>query len=167
MAASTLTPPLTPPVGPSVTPPTHPTVTRIVEAPLRLRSQVGRFAVIGAGCTVLNLALLALLTAPLGAQTANFAGLLISTVVNTAANRAWTFGVHGGGGLARHHVQSLMVFGVSWCASSAALALLALHSAHPSTLATVATVAGANALSTVVRFAAMRSWIFRSPRVAS
>ncbi len=144
-----------------------PTVTHLALTPLRLRRQVARFAVIGVGCTILNLALLALLTTPLGAQTANLVGLLVSTVVNTSANRAWTFGVRGGNALARHHVQSLVVFGFMWGASSGALALLALHSAHPSTAATVATVGVANGLSTVVRFAAMRSWIFRAPRTTS
>lgn len=50
-----------------------------------------------------------MLTTPVGAQTPNLVGLLVSTVVNTAANRAWTFGVRGGNGPARHHVQSLVV----------------------------------------------------------
>src|SRR6478752_6928698 len=55
------------------------------------RGQVARFAVIGAGSTVLHLSLLAVLTGPLGVQVANLVGLVISTVANTAANRAWTF----------------------------------------------------------------------------
>ena len=128
---------------------------------LALRGQVARFAVIGFGSTVLHLGLLALLTAPLGAQVANFTGLVISTVVNTAANRAWTFGVRGTDRMARHHLQALVVFGITWATSSGALELLALVWPGASTLVTVAVVAVANAASTVARFLAMRSWIFR------
>lgn len=46
-----------------------------------------------------------------------------------------------------HHGRALLVFAITWAATSAALWLLA--------------VALANALSTVVGFAAMRRWIFR------
>ena len=127
-----------------------------------LRSQLARFAVIGTGSTVLNLALLAVLHAPLGAQLANLVGLTVSTVANTAANRAWTFGVRGGEGMARHHLQSLVVFALTWALSSAALGILASAWPHASTAATVLVVAAANAVSTVARFAAMRTWIFRA-----
>lgn len=126
-----------------------------------LRGQVARFAVIGAGSTALHLALLAALTTPLGTQAANFVGLVISTVVNTAANRAWTFQVHGTNRMARQHLQALVVFAITWATSSGALALLAFVWPRASTVLSVAVVAGANAVSTVARFTAMRSWIFR------
>jgi putative flippase GtrA len=129
----------------------------------RLRGQVARFAVIGAGSTALHLGLLAAFTTPLGAQVANLVGLVVSTVANTAANRAWTFQVRGTDRMARHHVQALVVFAITWVSSSAALELLDVAWPNASTLSTVAVVAVANAVSTVVRFLAMRSWIFRSP----
>ncbi len=128
-----------------------------------LRGQLTRFALIGAGSTALNLSVLAVLTAPLGAQPANLVGLVVSTVGNTAANRAWTFQVRGRQRLARQHLQALVVFAFTWACSSAALALLAASWPHASTLTTVAVVAAANAVSTVARFTAMRSWIFRIP----
>src|SRR5689334_2085234 len=90
----------------------------------RLRGQVARFAVIGAVSTALHLGLLAVLTTPLGAQPANLVGLVVSTVANTAANRAWTFQVRGTERMARHHLQALVVFAITWATSSAALALL-------------------------------------------
>jgi putative flippase GtrA len=121
-----------------------------------------RFAVIGVGSTVLNLGLLALLHAPLGAQAANLVGLVVSTVANTAANRAWTFGVRGAGGMARQHLQALAVFGLTWALSSGALLLLTALDPQASTVAAVLVVAAANLVSTVVRFAAMRTWIFRT-----
>lgn len=127
-----------------------------------LRGQLARFAVIGAGSTAVHLGILALLTAPLGAQGANLVGLVVSTVANTAANRAWTFQVRGTDQLARQHLQALVVFAITWVCSSLALELLAVVWPGASTLTTVAVVGGANAVSTVVRFAAMRSWIFRT-----
>jgi putative flippase GtrA len=126
-----------------------------------LRGQVARFAVIGVGSTVLHLGLLALLTDSLGAQVANLFGLVVSTVANTAANRAWTFQVRGTDQMARQHLQALVVFAITWACSSAALELLAVAWPHASTLTTVAVVGVANAVSTVARFTAMRSWIFR------
>ncbi len=134
-----------------------------LSSPLRspLGGQLARFAVIGAGSTALNLGLLAVLHAPLGAQVANLVGLAVSTVANTAANRAWTFRVRGGDGMARQHLQSMLVFALTWGLSSAALAVLTLGWPHASTAVTVAVVAAANAVSTVARFALMRTWIFR------
>ncbi len=126
-----------------------------------LGGQLLRFAAIGAGSTGLNLGLLAALHETLGAQTANIVALALSTVVNTAANRTWTFRLRGGEGMARQHAQSMLVFALTWALSSAALALLAFFSPQPSTTATVAVVAVANAVSTVARFTAMRAWIFR------
>ncbi len=126
------------------------------------RGQVARFAVIGAGSTVLHLSLLAVLTGPLGVQVANLVGLVISTVANTAANRAWTFQLRGREQMGRQHLQALVVFAITWACSSAALELLAVAWPHASTLTTVAVVGLANAVSTVARFTAMRGWIFRA-----
>jgi putative flippase GtrA len=127
----------------------------------RLRGQVARFAVIGVGSTVLHLGLLAALTGPLGAQVANLVGLVVSTVANTAANRTWTFQVRGTEQMARQHLQALVVFAITWVCSSLALELLAVAWPRASTLTTVVVVGAANAVSTVARFTAMRSWIFR------
>ena len=127
----------------------------------RLRDQVARFAVIGVGSTVIHLGLLAALTGPLGAQVANLVGLVVSTVANTAANRAWTFQVRGTEQMARQHLQALVVFAITWVSSSLALELLAVAWPQASTLTTVVVVGAANAVSTVARFTAMRSWIFR------
>lgn len=127
----------------------------------RLRGQVARFAVIGLGSTAVHLGLLAVLTGPLGAQAANLVGLVVSTVANTAANRAWTFQVRGTEQMARQHLQALVVFAITWACSSLALELLAVAWPQASTVTTVVVVGAANAVSTVARFTAMRSWIFR------
>jgi hypothetical protein len=53
------------------------------------------------------------------------------------------------------------VFAITWVCSSLALELLAVAWPQASTLTTVVVVGAANAVSTVARFTAMRSWIFR------
>ena len=95
-------------------------------------------------------------------QLANLLALLLATLVNTGINRSWTFGVHGRQGAARHQLQGLAVFAVTWALTSGALA--GLHWVVPSPSTTTATVVLglATAASTVLRFAAMRSWMFRT-----
>lgn len=124
-----------------------------------LATQLGRFATIGVASTVLHLGLFAALTGVLGALAANLVALLVSTVLNTAANRAWTFEVRGRQDALRHQLQGMAVFGVTWGLTS--LALLALHVTAPTASAGVQTtvVAVANVASTVVRFVALRRWM--------
>jgi putative flippase GtrA len=116
---------------------------------------------VGVLSTVVHLGLFAVLSSHLGsAQAANFTALLLATVVNTALNRRWTFGVRGGGA-ARHQLQGLAVFGVTWLMTAGALGLLHSVDASPATWLQTLAVAVATAASTVVRFVALRSWIFR------
>lgn len=125
-------------------------------------AHVVRFGVVGVASTLLHLGLFAALvtaTGP-GSQTANVAALLVATVANTWANRRWTFGIRGSAGSLRHQLQGLLVFGATWAMTSGALGLL--HAAWPATPVTVETVVigVANIAATVVKFVAMRSWIF-------
>ena len=124
-------------------------------------SQVLRFAGVGVVSTVLHLSLFAALAgAGVGSQLANGAALVVATVVNTAMNRSWTFGVEGRARLVTQHGQALLIFAVTWVATTAALALLATAAPAAGVLTQTAVVAVANALSTAVRFIAMRHWIF-------
>jgi putative flippase GtrA len=128
--------------------------------------QVKRFAAVGVLSTVVHLGLFAALSPRLGsAQSANLTALLLATLVNTALNRRWTFGVRGAG-VARHQLQGLTVFGVTWLMTAGALALLHAVDQSPPTWVQTAVVAVATAASTVVRFVAMRSWMFR-PRTGA
>jgi putative flippase GtrA len=125
-------------------------------------AQMGRFAVVGGLTTVIHLGLFATLRGSAGtsSQSANLVGLLIAALVNTALNRRWTFGVRGAGA-ARHQLQGLAVFAVTWMMTAGALALLHGLDTAPSTALATTVVAVATAASTVVRFMAMRSWMFR------
>jgi putative flippase GtrA len=129
----------------------------------RLDPTIVRFACVGVGSTVVHLGLFAALLHVLPtSQAANLGALLVATVANTAANRRFTFGVTGTTAAARQHVQSLGLFALTWGLSAGALWLLHTWAAQPPTLVQTAVVGGSMVGSTVVRYVAMRSWIFAS-----
>lgn len=125
--------------------------------------QLQRFAAVGVASTAVHLGLFAVLSSGVGsAQVANLAALLVATVANTALNRRWTFGIHGRGA-ARHQLQGLVIFALTWLVTAGALGLLHLVAATAPTSVATAVVAAATAASTVARFLVMRSWIVRPP----
>jgi putative flippase GtrA len=129
-----------------------------------LTVQALRFAGVGVVSTALHLGLFAALRSPLGsAQWANLVALLLATVANTALNRRWTFGVRGRRHAARQHAQGLAVLGITLLTTSGALGLLHLWTLAPPTWLETTVVALATGCSTLVRFVAMRRWIFRPP----
>jgi putative flippase GtrA len=128
---------------------------------IQLSQQVIRFAGVGLVSTALHLGLfVALVRGGLGSQLANGVALVIATLANTGINRAWTFGITGRKRLAIHHGQALVIFAITYAATTLALALLGVVAPGASTLVQTAVVLLANFLSTAARFVAMRSWIF-------
>lgn len=126
-----------------------------------LRTQVIRFAGVGVMSTIVHLGLFAaLLSTGVVSQPANGLALVIATVANTAANRRWTFGISGRERVVAHHGQALLIFAITWLATSIALWSLATLVPGAGTTAQTLVVAVANAVSTVARFVAMRVWIF-------
>jgi putative flippase GtrA len=126
-----------------------------------LMAQVWRFAGIGLCSTAIHLGLFVWLAGTLpSAQTANLLALLVATVANTAANRRWTFGVRGRRGVGRQQLQALTVFGLTWALSGLALLLVGTATSSPGAFTRTGAVALANVVATVVRFVAMRRWIF-------
>lgn len=126
----------------------------------RFWPQAARFTVIGTLCTVLGLALYWLLRDWFDPQPANLLSALLMTVPNTAANRRFTFGVRGPGHRAREQVQGLILFVLSLGVSSGALWLLNTVTT-PSRTGELAALAAANLLGGLLRFAFLRSWVFR------
>lgn len=127
--------------------------------PSQLLPHAVRFAGVGVICT-LAFALLYVLAAPIfGAQSANLVALLATTVLNTALNRRYTFGVRGRHWL-RHHAQGLLVFGLCWALTAGSLALL--HAAWPlaGTLTELTVLTAANIVATALRFLLLRGWVF-------
>src|SRR5262245_41766401 len=123
---------------------------------IRLSQQVVRFAGVGVLSTALHLGLFAaLVRGGVGSQVANGLALVLATVFNTALNRFWTFGVTGRRRLVSQHGQALVIFAITYAATSLALAVLARVAPDAGTLVQTAVVAVANVLSTAVRFVAM------------
>jgi glycosyltransferase involved in cell wall biosynthesis len=129
--------------------------------PVGMAGQLIRFAVIGFASTLAYLLLYALLRDAFSAFGANLVALVVTAVVNTAANRRVTFGVRGRRGAIAHQFQGLVVFGLGLALTSAALAGLAAWAPQAGQLTEMAVLVAANALATVLRFVAFRSWIFR------
>jgi putative flippase GtrA len=125
----------------------------------RLGMQVVMFGLVGIASTVAYAGLYLLLRGWTGAWTANALALLLTAVGNTAANRKITFGVRGRHDALRHQVQGLVVFGIGLAVTSGAIwAVHAAGSQHHGVEVAVLTVA--NLAVTVMRFAAMRTWMF-------
>jgi len=125
----------------------------------RLGMQVGMFLAIGV-CSTLAYALLYLGLRPsMSPWWANFTALLVTAVVNTAANRRFTFGVRGPRDVVRHQVQGLVIFAAGLVATTGSLALL--HAMGSSSrLVEVVVLTTANLGVTVLRFVAMKLWVF-------
>ncbi len=124
--------------------------------------QVIRFGVIGGISTLAYAALYFALQFVVAEQLANFIALLITAIANTWANRRFTFRVRGPQGALRHHVQGLVVFGVAWGMTAGSLAVLHhyLPAAGPHHELVILTAA--NLAATVMRFLALRLWVFRT-----
>jgi putative flippase GtrA len=135
----------------------------VAGVPSGMFGQLVRFAAIGVASTLAYLLLYVLFRAGLGPFGANLVALVVTAVANTAANRRLTFGVRGRAGAATSQIQGLIVFGLGLVLTTGALALLPATAGR---LVELAVLVGANALATVLRFVAFRSWMFRS-RVTS
>lgn len=129
-----------------------------------LLRQAVRFGVVGIASTVAYVVLFMLLRGWVGAQWANLVALLLTAIVNTAANRRFTFGVADRRGLIRHHAEGLIVFGVALTITSGALAVLHATVQAPHHLVELTVLVVANLLGTVVRFVLLRGWVFHPLR---
>jgi putative flippase GtrA len=125
-----------------------------------LGPQLLRFIAIGIGSTLAYLVLYALLRTALPSQAANMVSLLLTAIANTAINRRWTFGVQGSDAMVRHHLQGLLIFGVCLALTSSALALLSAFDSGASRLTELSVLVVANLVATLVRFVALRMWVF-------
>lgn len=124
--------------------------------------QVIRFGIVGVFSTVAYALLYLLLHGVVGSQWANLLALLITTIANTAANRAFTFGVRGRGGAVKHQIQGLVVFAVAWAITSSSL--WTLHTTDPAAgpVTQIVVLTAANLFATLVRFVMLRLWVFHS-----
>jgi putative flippase GtrA len=123
------------------------------------------FGVVGAGSTLAYGLLYLALRPAVGAFAANALALLVTAVVNTAVNRRLTFGVRGRPGVLRDHAVGMLAFGAGLALTTGSLA--GLHAVtDPTRGVELVVLTTANALATLLRFAALRL-AFRRPRAGS
>jgi putative flippase GtrA len=125
----------------------------------RLGFQVAMFALVGLGSTIAYAVLFLWLSTRASSFTANLLALLLTAVANTAVNRRLTFGVRGRQGALGHQLRGLIVFAIGLAVTSGSLSLLHASGA-PSRGVEVVVLTVANLVVTVLRFAAMRAWVF-------
>ncbi|MEU0542313.1 bifunctional glycosyltransferase family 2/GtrA family protein [Nocardia sp. NPDC005978] len=128
--------------------------------PLGMVGQLVRFGIVGVASTLAYLLLYLLLQSFTGAQAANFLALLITAVGNTAANRAFTFGVRGATRAVSHQLQGLAIFGVGLLLTSGSLFALHHWAPNASIHLELMVLIAANLLATLTRFVGLR-WVFR------
>jgi len=129
-------------------------------ARLALNGPIPRFLGIGVLSTLAYAGLFLALSGLAGAALANALALALTAVANTAANRAFTFGVRGSDQLVRHHVRGALVFVLTLALTSGALAVL--HGLDPSPARTIelTVLVAASVTATITRFVALRTWVF-------
>jgi len=132
----------------------------------RFAGQVARFLAVGIASTVAYAVLYLALRTAMPAQAANALALLATAVGNTAANRRFTFAIHGRRHNVRHQLQGLGVFGLALGLTSGSLALLHAVDPDPSHAVELIVLTCANVLATILRFVLLRSWVFRASRAA-
>ncbi len=132
----------------------------VAGVPLGMVGQLVRFAIVGVLSTLAYLLLYVVLQPLIGAQVANFAALLITAVGNTAANRAFTFGVRGSNGAVAHQFQGLVIFGIGLALTSGSLFALHRWAPDASVHLELLVLVVANLVATLLRFVGLR-WVFR------
>ncbi|MGW8814353.1 glycosyltransferase [Gordonia terrae] len=128
--------------------------------PTGMVGQLARFSMVGVASTLAYAMLFLALHSFLGAQVSNVVALAITAVLNTAANRRFSFGIRGRDNALRHQLFGLGVFLFGWLVTSGAL--LVLHTAAPDATKHIELVilVTANLVATLTRFIGLR-WVFR------
>jgi putative flippase GtrA len=129
----------------------------------RLGGQMIVFALIGLLSTAAYGVLYVLLRGVMDAFAANALALALTAVVNTAANRRFTFGLRGPQHSLRHQLQGLLVLACGLAVTSGTLWTMRAVGGDGHPLVEVCVLTAANLFVTVMRFVAMRVWIFRRP----
>jgi putative flippase GtrA len=134
-----------------------------VATPDHLVSQLVRFSSIGVVSTVLFGLLFALLRSPLGPAFAVVAAMAACTVANTAANRRLTFALRGRTDR-RRHLAAGMGLGLLPIALSLGSLAVVEAAGMTSLVPQLVAVTAANACGSLLRFVALRSWVFGGGR---
>jgi putative flippase GtrA len=118
--------------------------------------QLVRFSIVGVASTLAYALLYLILHSTMGAQAANLTALLLTAIGNTAANRAFTFGIRGPSGAARHQCHGLVVFAFGLSITSGTLFVLHRFDPTVGKVVELSMLVVANLVATLVRFVALR-----------
>jgi putative flippase GtrA len=118
--------------------------------------QLLRFGIVGIASTLAYALLYLMLHSTMGAQAANLIALLLTAIANTAANRTFTFGIRGRGGVARHQLHGLAVFAFGLAITSGSLYALLRFDPTVGKGVELSILVVANLVATLVRFVALR-----------
>jgi len=133
---------------------------RPTDAPLRLSTQLVRFAAVGAASTLAYAVLFWALREVLPAAASNVIALAATAVANTAANRRLTFGIRGRERLLGDHAGGLLAFAAALVFTNGAIVAMGLFAPGASRVAEIAVLTAANAIATGVRFLVLRTVLF-------
>ncbi len=130
-------------------------------ARLAMATPVARFVAIGVVSTLAYALLFLVLAGAVGSALASAVALALTAIGNTAANRRLTFGIRGRDGLARQQAAGFLVFVLALGLTNGALSVLHDLDAHAPRLLEAAVLVLATLASTVTRYVALSSWVFR------
>ena len=133
---------------------------RPTDAPLRLSTQLVRFAAVGAASTLAYAVLFWALREVLPAAASNVIALAATAVANTAANRRLTFGIRGRERLLGDHAGGLLALAAALVFTNGAILAMGLFAPGASRVAEIAVLTAANAIATGVRFLVLRTVLF-------
>lgn len=123
------------------------------------QARIARFMAIGWATTGLNWALFLIVRTALSATWATLIALVVSTLINTAAQRRYTFeSAHDAKTARRDHIMSISVFGGAWLLSIWAIALLHSFVPDASSVAELVVAQLCTLCGSGVRFALLQAW---------
>jgi putative flippase GtrA len=127
-----------------------------------LVSSLSRYAIVGTTTTALYAGLYLLAAELMPILAANLLAMALSTIVSTEWHRSWTF--HSDRRGVRTQLQAGLVTTVTYAMTSGALLALEKWSPEAGELAQVAAIVAATTVSGLVRYVALRVWVFARPR---
>jgi putative flippase GtrA len=127
-----------------------------------LLCSLGRFSVVGTSTTALYALLYVLAAQLLPTLAANLAAMVFSTIVSTEWHRRWTFRSPRSG--LRMHLEAGLVTTVTYAMTSTALLVLEAVDPGAGRLPQVAAIVSATAVAGLVRYTALRLWVFAGRR---
>ncbi|MCU1530471.1 MAG: polysaccharide synthesis protein GtrA [Arthrobacter sp.] len=129
-----------------------------------LARQLLRFTAVGIVCTLTSLALYAVFRPWIGAQPANAAALILTSLMNTALNRRLTFKITERRRMKRDHLNGLVVILVALLITGGSLGVLQWLNPDATVADELWTTTLSGFVATAVRFTLLRHWIFRRAR---